>query len=102
MGTVGVFLRLGLVTPLVRGQDQFTGLVVAVITLVAQGDESGVAQGVEDLPDPGGGGVVSAAGQFAGDPQDGAIRRGDHLQVHAVHLVLAGVCAVRRLLFEWR
>src|SRR5437764_12379407 len=71
---VGVFLGLGLVAALVRGDHVIAGLVVAVVALVAQRDEPGVAQGRQDLRDPGGGGVVGAAGQVTGYPQDGAVR----------------------------
>ena len=51
VGAVGVLLGLGLVTPLVRGDHVAAGRVVAVVALVAQGDQSGVAQRGEDVPD---------------------------------------------------
>src|SRR5437899_4051167 len=61
MGAVGVFLRLRLVLALVRGDHLVAGLVVAVVALVAQGDEPGFFECGEDVPDSGGGGVMRAA-----------------------------------------
>src|SRR5438876_12014693 len=64
VGPVGVLLRLWLVAALVRCDHVLSGVVVAVVALVAQGDEPGVAQHGEDVPDPGGRGVMGAAGQL--------------------------------------
>lgn len=66
-------------------------VVVAVMALVAQGDQSRVAQCGEDVPDPRGRGVVRAARQLSGYPQDLPVWGGDDLQVHPVHPVLARV-----------
>jgi hypothetical protein len=90
-GAVGVFLGLGLVAAFVRGDHVFACWVVAVVALVTPGDEAGVAQGGEDVPAPRGGGVVGAAGQLAGYPQDRAVWGGGDLQVHPVHLVFTGI-----------
>src|SRR5690348_6446640 len=63
VGAVGVLLGLWFVAALVRGDQNLTAFVVAVVALVAQRDESGVAQRGEDVPDPRGRGVVRAAGE---------------------------------------
>lgn len=89
MSALDVLLRLGLVTTLVRGDHESTSLVVVVIALVSQGDQPGIAQNREDVPDAGRGGVVDAAGQVAGYLQDRVVRGGDHPQVHRVHPVFA-------------
>jgi hypothetical protein len=49
MGAVGFFLGLGFVPALVRGDHLVAGLVVAVVALVGQGNQSGVAQRGEDV-----------------------------------------------------
>jgi hypothetical protein len=92
VGAVGVFLGFGFVAAFVGGDHVLAGGVVAVVALVAQRDEPGLAQGGEDVEDPGGGGVVDAAEQVAGHPQDRAVRGGDDLQVHAVNLVFDALC----------
>ncbi|GAA1314388.1 hypothetical protein GCM10009634_84320 [Saccharothrix xinjiangensis] len=65
MGAVGSLLGLGFVPALARGDHLVAGLVVAVVALVGQGDQPGVAQRGEDVPDPGGRGVAGAARQLA-------------------------------------
>jgi hypothetical protein len=61
MGAIGLLPRLGFVTAVVRGADPLTGLVVAVMTLVAHRDQTGIALRGQDVPDSGGGGVVCTA-----------------------------------------
>jgi hypothetical protein len=58
MGPVGVGLRLRFVLAFVGGNYPLSGLVVAVVALVAQRDQPGLFEGGEDVPDASGGGVV--------------------------------------------
>src|SRR5439155_16718673 len=58
VGAVGFLAGFGLVTAFVRGDHVLAGLVIAVVALVAQGDQPSLAQGGENLPDAGGCGVM--------------------------------------------
>jgi hypothetical protein len=49
VGAVGVFLGLRLASAFVRGDHVFAGVVVAVVALVAQGDQVGLTQRGEDV-----------------------------------------------------
>jgi hypothetical protein len=87
MSPVDLFLGGGLVPPPVRGAD----VLLAEVPLVAQHDQAGSGQGLDDAPDPGRGQVLHGAGQRPGHPHDVTVRAGDDLQVHPVSAVLAGI-----------
>jgi hypothetical protein len=80
-------------------RDTKPGAAVAVV-----GDHLNVGglQGVDESVVAGGTQVVTSTGQRRRGPDQSTGRVGEDLHVHAVALVLSGVCAVRRLLFEWR
>jgi hypothetical protein len=65
--------------------------VGAGVALIGQHDNPGVGQFAVNATDAGSGQVVHGTGKRAGYPHDLAVRAGDHLEIHRVAAVLAGV-----------
>lgn len=90
VGAVGVFLGLRLVVACVGGDQVLAGVVVAVVSRVAHGDQSASFSAVRICQIRAA--VMScAARQRVGCPTGSCRPGGDHLQVHPVPSVLTGV-----------
>gem|GEM_PF-673078 len=86
------------VPPAAEGHSD--GSAGALVALVGPAGHARVVERVDQAVCAGRLDVVDGAWQGGRGPQQTPVRIGDHLHVHPVLLVFAGVCAVRRLLFE--